>query len=112
MTPEEGLDAIMSDSALVIKRSALALHSDLIRVAPVDTGYFKSAWRIEQRGAYVWRIGNNADYATVLARGRRRFTNFSGNNQMFGSTQWAEGLSPMLQKTDKEIEEALDAISY
>ena len=103
MLPSEALAKIEKDSEKVVDNEALKLYADLKLISPIDTGFFKGSWKIDHKGTMKWTISNNAEYADVLARGRR------GNR---GSKQWEHGLSPMLQKTDKEIQRGLDAIRY
>jgi len=52
-----------------------------------------------------WLIKNSADYATILARGRRFVS-----NKWQGSLDWSNGLSPMLAKSNKDMQRKLDAI--
>lgn len=71
----------------------VGFHSDLIRASPVDTGEFKGSWKLKTNSRWDWTIENNQKYASILARGRRNI-----NGKWYGSEQWANGLTPMLER--------------
>ena len=113
MRPSEGLADIISQSDEVITDEAKTLFADLKLISPVgDTGDFKRSWaiRVQNRSPLSIRISNSVEYADVLARGRRKLPNFYGTIQWYGSHQWPNGLSPMLAKTNKNIEKAMEGI--
>jgi len=112
MTPTEGLDKIMADSDKVIRNEALKLFADLKKTSPTDTENFKRSWGIKtlKRSPLSIRISNSAEYADVLARGRRKLPNFNGVIQWYGSPKWRNGLSPMLKKTNRNIEKRLGGL--
>ena len=107
MLPSEALAKIEKDAEKLIDKEATTLFTDLETLGVRDTGFFEGSWRLTHIGVMRWRISNNAEYAIILARGRRTI-----NGRAYGSKLWANGLSPMLAKTDKNIQRGLDAIRY
>lgn len=107
MTPSEALDAIERDLTNIVKSETSDLYSDLKTTSPRDTGFFVGAWSMYPTGKMSWKISNSANYADVLARGRRFV-----NGRYEGSLQWQHGLEPMLQKTSNNIERRSNAVRY
>ena len=96
------MDSVLDDfeeledtMATEIAKATLGLHSELIRVAPVDTGFFKASWKADKNSKMSWTIKNNAEYASFLWRGH--------------SKQWAGGDS-MLAKANIDLTRKLDSI--
>lgn len=92
---EDDIKSIAKQTALAVRKTALKLHSDLVRVAPVDTGFFKLSWKVDKLREMNWRITNNAEYASYLWRGH--------------SKQWNGG-DAMLAKADIELQRKFDMI--
>jgi len=107
MTPTEALAQIEKDQYKIVTSEVSNLFTDLKFISPVDSGNFRHSWSMFKTSKLSWRISNTALYADVLARGRRFV-----NGRYEGSLQWANGLSPMLQKTSKNIERRNNAIYY
>jgi hypothetical protein len=103
MTPSQELELLYAKQIKTVAKGVTNLYADFIRVSPVDTGMFKAAWDMSNRGDMKWLISNNMEYATILFDGRDPQTKR-------GSEQWAEGGLPMLQKFDRELTRELDAI--
>ena len=96
------MDTLMDDFRSIerqmesaLRRTVLKLHSDLIRVAPVDTGSFKRAWRVKKLSMMKWRITNNMEYASFLWRGH--------------SKKWNGG-DGMLEKANRNLDRKYDRI--
>jgi len=104
MTPTEELKRLWEKQKEVINRRTTKLYSDLVRVAPVDTGMFKSAWTLDRLGEASWRISNNMEYASVLWAGRDPITKK-------GSKQWQHGGDPMLEEFKEDLQRKLDRIN-
>lgn len=71
-----------------------------------DTGHFFRSFKDPVKtGTYDWRITNTAEYAPILARGRRPL-----GDKMAGSEKWSGGLNPMLAKLEADIIKETDKI--
>ena len=98
----------------IIKEEVVNLHNDLIDVGEAvrDTGNFKNSFApIQNSSRWTWSIDNDAHseegyyYASLLARGRLKV-----GGKWYGSKAWSKGLTPMLRKTNRTIEERADKI--
>lgn len=98
MTPTEAVAEISRRKNRIIDEVVRDMYSELIKVAPVDTGSFRSAWSIDKI-TNGWRISNNMEYASILWDGRRFVAGKS-----VGSLQWQEGGSPLLARYNNRIE--------
>lgn len=108
MTPDEAVRQLKIDTYRIISNEAHTLYTKLVQASPVDEGTFKLAWRAPMKnGENSWRIHNSVDYATILAGGR-----YYSLGRWYGSEQWAGGLTPMLFKTNNEIQRRLDDLKY
>lgn len=101
----EAFGELVKDAQKAIGREATTFYSELVASSPVDTGTFKSHWKVEKQTEYEWHITNNMVYASVLWDGRRQV-----GNKMQGSEQWAEGGDPMLLRSNKRLNEKLDSL--
>ena len=70
-----------------------------------DTGHFFRSFKDPVKNGFNWTIINTADYAPVLARGRRTI-----GGKAYGSEKWSNGINPMLKKLEADIIEATDKI--
>jgi len=109
-TPTQALTKIEKELIAIVRSEALGLMSDLVDTSPVDDGHFIASWSFKKNNANQFKnmkftIRNKADYADVLARGRRFV-----NGRYEGSLQWQNGLAPMLQTTSKNIERRSNAV--
>ena len=84
----DDVNSIKTQMERDVARVVLKLHSDLVDVAPVDTGFFKRAWIVEHRQGMNWIISNSAEYTSFLWRGH--------------SKQWNGG-DAMLAKADSNL---------
>ena len=75
-----------------ITAKIVGFHADLIRVAPVDTGEFRGAWKMKTNSPWSWTIENRQDYALKLWYGH--------------SPQWTGG-DPMLEQFKKDLDDAI-----
>ncbi len=107
MLPSLALDQIELELTNIVKSEVSDLYADLKATSPRDTGHFSRSWSMMPTGKMSWRITNSADYADILARGRRFV-----NGRYEGSLQWQHGLNPMLQKTNNNIERRSNAVRY
>jgi len=108
MTPSEALEQIVREQEQIVKSETEFLYLDLKIISPIgETGNFRRSWTKYKKSRLSWKIHNSANYASILARGRRFV-----NGRYEGSIQWQHGLSPMLQKTSKNIERRNNAIQY
>jgi len=103
-TPSQALDKIMAQSQEIFKITTLRLYNDLKSLKVIDTGHFRNSWGLLQISKEHYQISNTADYASILARGRRRFRNSHGTVQWYGSLDWYNGLSPMLAKANHNMD--------
>ena len=99
------LTSIMDTAEEIIASEALALKADLVVVAPVDTGTFRNAWKIDRVSRLEWRISNRMEYASILFAGRRTV-----DGVIRGSVQWPGGGDPMVEATNNSIERRLGRI--
>jgi len=108
MSLSKALDDILNESEKVIASEAIGLHTDLLVLssgAMKKTGHFNRSFDIRRKGKMKWTISNSADYASILANGRRLV-----GGRYYGSVSWQGGLSPMLEKTNNDITRRLDKI--
>lgn len=91
----DDFNQIETKAKRAVSRTALKLHSDLVKVAPVDTGAFKLAWKIKKKSDFAWDISNNMEYASMLWRGH--------------SKQWNGG-DAMLAKANIDLQRKLNMI--
>lgn len=101
----EDLKKLVSNSNRIVIEEAGKLYADLLATSPRETGNFIDSWSIELKSkmpASV-RISNSAEYADVLARGRRKLPDENGNLKWYGSSQWRAGITPMIKKTSYAI---------
>lgn len=105
MPISDALTSIMDDAEEIVASEALGLKADLETVAPVDTGAFRNAYKIEERGKMQWRISNRMEYASILFAGYRIVDGVAR-----GSLQWVGGGDPMLEATNNSIERRLNRI--
>ncbi len=92
----------------IVEEEVVQLQNDLIDAGQAmwDTGNFKNSFApLRKHSAFHWTILNDADYASILARGRR---NVGG--RMYGSEKWAGGIAPMIKKLEDNIERRTDVI--
>ena len=99
------LTDVMDSAEKIITDEALALKADLEEVAPVDTGAFKNAWKIEQKSKMRWQISNRMEYASILFAGYRIVDGVAR-----GSVQWQGGGDGLLEATNNSMERRLNRI--
>ena len=105
MLPSEELKLIYDKQMRVTEEAVMNLFRDFIKVSPVDTGSFKTAWSIRKTDNDSWEITNDVLYATILFDGRRVVAGKS-----YGSEQWEEGGHVMLEKFNRDLQRKLDRI--
>lgn len=101
---------LTDDAFEIIEEEIVNLHNDLIDVGEKihDTRNFKNSFSpIQKVSKWHWRIENDAEYADILSRGRRVV-----NGKAYGSLGWYHGISPMIQKTSKNIDRRVGNVHY
>lgn len=98
------LNEILEKKQKAIDKEVINFFHDLLKVSPVDTGAFRSAWKIDKISEN-WKISNNMEYASILWLGRR----WTGD-RWIGSEQWKDGGEPMLQELNNKIQDELNKI--
>ncbi|RLA68954.1 MAG: hypothetical protein DRG09_06925 [Epsilonproteobacteria bacterium] len=101
-------DIVDDEIREIVEEEVIGLHNDLIDAGQAVwlSGNFKNSFApVIKKGDFEWRIENDADYASILARGRRLV-----NGRMYGSEKWARGMDPMIAKMEDKIEKRTDAI--
>jgi len=105
MLPSEELAVLYKKQLLAIEEEVMNLFRRFIKVSPVDTGAFRSAWEVDKVSPREWIITNNTEYATILFDGRR----FAAD-QWYGSRQWIEGGEVMLKRFNRILKRKLDRV--
>ena len=103
-------EKLTDDISEIIEEETIQLHNDLIDVGEAvrDTGNFKNSWLpIRKHTPFKYTLRNSAEYASILARGRR----FVGG-RWYGSVKWYEGITPMLKEFEKNIEKKAANVHY
>jgi len=103
MLPSEELAILYKKQLLTIEEEVMNLFRRFIKVSPVDTGAFRSAWAVVQVSATEWIITNNTEYATILFDGHR-----SVAGRLYGSKQWKEGGEVMLKRFNRILQRKLN----
>lgn len=101
-------DIVSDRIAEIVEEEIVELHNDLIDAGQDvwDTGNFKNSFApIQKYSAYSWRIENDAEYASILARGRRTV-----GGRAYGSLKWSGGIDPMIAGMESKIKERTDAL--
>ena len=93
-------DALEKDYVKISKKIAL-FYSDEVAGSPVDTGHYKEAWTMRNKGL-VWVLENPMKYAETLWRGRRFV-----DDMWYGSEQglYAEPISIRLRRLENALDE-------
>jgi len=102
MLPSEELKLLKDKTDRIIAEQVLNLYREFIKVSPVDTGAFRSAWTFDQISDNEWIISNGMQYASILYDGRRLVA-----GKWFGSEQWRDGGDPMLKEFNQKLERML-----
>ena len=93
--------SLINDAYIAKATMVKSLENELIDKTPTDTGQLKSAWTT-QRTSEGWILTNNMQYADFILRGRRRL-----GNRTVGSLQLPDGVYPILQQHNNELEARL-----
>jgi hypothetical protein len=104
MTASEELKALIAKRDRVIAEMAANLFAELQARTPVDTGTLKSAWEMTKIGD-GWLFSNNMQYASFIFGGIREV-----NGKKIGSKQLPDGVYPLIQDANKELQIRLDMI--
>jgi hypothetical protein len=113
MTASQELALLIKKRDAVVSEMAANLFAELQARTPVDTGTLKSAWEMTKIGD-GWLFSNNMNYADFILRGIRTvtFTTKKGTKvtKTIGSKQLPDGVYPILQDFNKELQIRLDMI--
>jgi hypothetical protein len=96
--------SLINDAYIAKATMVKSLENELIQKTPVaekNGGQLKSAWTT-QRTSEGWVLTNNMQYADFILRGRRRL-----GNRTVGSLQLPDGVYPILQQHNNELEARL-----
>lgn len=96
--------SLINDAYIAKATMVKSLENELIQKTPVaekNGGQLKSAWTT-QRTSEGWVLTNNMQYADFIFRGRRRV-----GNRTVGSLQLPDGVFPILQQHNNELEARL-----
>jgi len=105
MLPSEELQKLYKKQIQTVAEEVANLFTRFLKVAPVDTGAFRTAWTLEQTSPTSWEISNDVEYASILFDGRRFVA-----GQWFGSEQWPEGGDVMIERFNRILERKLKQI--
>ena len=99
----EDMHEIVDDEVVALQNALYVVGEDVR-----DSGNFKKSFApLDRVGKWHWRIVNDALYSDILARGRRVV-----NGRAYGSLKWYHGISPMIKKTEKNIEKRVKNVRY
>lgn len=96
--------SLINDAYIAKATMVKSLENELIQKTPAaekNGGQLKSAWTT-QRTSEGWILTNNMQYADFILRGRRRL-----GNRTVGSLQLPDGVYPILQQHNNELEARL-----
>jgi hypothetical protein len=102
MTLLKEFDELLAKEHEKVKREVAGFHSDLVRVAPVDTGEYRDSLQLFTNSMWSWTIKSDMQYASVLWAGRQFH-----NGRWYGSEQWSEGGDPMLDSFRERLNDIL-----
>lgn len=72
------LNSIPKSLDAVVAKIATGVTNECIANSPVDTGYLRSQWNMQNISEALWRISNNTRYIRYLEFGTRRFQGHAG----------------------------------
>ena len=102
------LNQIISEKDKVIATVALDLYNELVKATPVDTGYLRNAWTIENESDGSVIINNPTIYAEI-----RLSPLIEENGKVRqGSRQYPAGVEQIVDKYDKILQTKLKAIKW
>lgn len=104
MTASEELKAMIKKRDKVVAEMATNLLAELTSRTPVDTGILKASWELTKVGD-GWLLSNNMDYASYIFNGIRVI-----ESKQVGSKQLPDGVFPILQLFNRELQRRLDAL--
>jgi hypothetical protein len=106
MSLSKDFDDFIKEFEDIKDASLLDLQSELIDRTPVgDTAMLKGAWTLEPVNGGGWLLINNMEYADFILNGRRVV-----NGKQLGSLQLPDGVSPILQRYNENLEDKLARI--
>ena len=94
--------AFTKQAEFIIAEMATNLLAELIQKTPVDKGTLKASWNMEKVGD-GWLLSNNMNYASFIFNGRRLVM-----GKQLGSLQMPDGVYPLIQKFNNELQKRLD----
>jgi len=103
MSLSKEFENLLSDKDKIVSKMVLNLYSELVKHTPVDTGTLKTAWELKKVSSTHWVLSNNMEYADIIFRGIR--AGVTG-----GSKQLPDGVYPIVQRFNVELEEELSRL--
>jgi hypothetical protein len=104
MTASQELALLIKKRDAVVSEMAANLFAELQARTPVDTGTLKSAWEMTKlNDGYLF--SNSMQYASFIFGGIREV-----NGKKIGSKQLPDGLYPILQDFNVELQNRLNMI--
>lgn len=105
MSLKDNFENMISQKDKIIVEMVANLFRELTQRTPVDTGTLKSAWQIDKVGD-GWILSNNMQYADTIFNGRRFAV-----DKMIGSKQLPDGVYPILQQFNNELNKRLEDLN-
>ena len=96
---------ILTQQEQIMGQIANALHGELVKVTPVDTGFLKQSWTPVERVKNGYIFSNTALYADVALHERTIV-----RGKMYGSEKFPQGVDPTIKYYDKLLEQELKGI--
>lgn len=104
---EDEINEILKKRDKVIKEHVVGFYGILKDESPVDTGELKLSWNMPKRIPKGWRTTNHAPHAVIIDGGRRKVRTKLGNMKEIGSVDLPDGYAPLIEDSDKELNEKL-----
>lgn len=104
MTLSGELKLLVDKKDRIIAEMATNLLSELIKRTPVDTGTLKASWEMTKIND-GWLLTNNMNYASFIFNGVRVV-----QGKKIGSNQLPDGVFPIIQRYNAELQKRLDLL--
>ena len=104
MSLQSDFTNMITQSDVVIAEVAANLLAELIKRTPVDTGELKATWDMRPI-LDGWLLTNNMNYASFIFNGIRVV-----DGKTLGSLQMPDGVYPIIQKYNLEVQRRLDLL--
>lgn len=101
MSLSSEFNQMIDKSDVIIAEMAANLLAELIKRTPVDSGQLKASWDIIKVNS-GFLLNNNMNYASFIFNGRRLVM-----GKMLGSAQMPDGVYPLIQNFNNELNKRL-----